>query len=52
MVACALDPRFKKLRFTTDLIKRQIYKELFDIFSEEKETIEAVSFNIFFINIK
>lgn len=43
MIACVLDPRFKKLRFTTDIIKRKIYKEFFDIFEKEKEDLEFVS---------
>ncbi|CAB5201767.1 unnamed protein product [Rhizophagus irregularis] len=40
MIACVLDPRFKKLRFITDIIKRKIYKEFYDIFEKEKEVLE------------
>ncbi len=49
MVACVLDPRFKKLRFTTESIRRKINKELYDIFAEEKEIIESVSSDAVFL---
>ena len=48
MVACTLDPQFKKLWFTTEIIKKQIYDELCYNFNEEKEANKAVNINFFF----
>ncbi len=48
MVACTLDSWFKKLWFTTETIKKQIYDELHYNFNKEKEANEAVNINFFF----
>lgn len=42
MVACVLDPRFKKLRFTTEMIKNEVYDDLREIFNEEAEFMKEV----------
>ena len=46
MIACVLDPQFKKLRFTSEIIKIQIYEELRGIYNEEKEN-QMVILNLF-----
>ena len=42
MIACVLDLRFKNLRFTTEIIKNDVYKDLHEILKVEEAVMKEV----------
>ncbi|CAI2188366.1 5226_t:CDS:2 [Funneliformis geosporum] len=46
---CVLNPQFKKLRFTSETIKIQIYEEFCNIYNKEKENQMANESESFFV---